>query len=521
MSASSQGRSASRHVAIDLGASSGRVIEVVVESDRVSAVRELHRFANGPVESKRGQAAGWTWPIESIWDGALEGLRAAAREGDPIASIGIDSWAVDYGLVDEHGELVAPVSAYRDPRTQAPMARLRAALGDDAIYAQTGVAFQPFNTLYQLAADAADPSRPLDRATRMLMVPDLLAHRLCGSLVCERTNAGTTQCYDTEADHGRGAWVESFAEAAGVRRGVLPEVVPAGTRLGTLRPSIAEATGLDRSTPVLATASHDTASAVAAAPIEEAGDVYVSSGTWSLVGVEVDRPIRTAAARRAGLTNEPGAHGATRLLRNVAGLWILQECRRAFESAGRRWTWAALAEAAAGEPAFRSVIDPDDARFAAPGLDMPERVRAWCGEHGEPLPDTDQAITRTILDGLALATAEAARRVTSVAGMDLRRLAIVGGGAANIMLARLIAEAAGVPVVLGPTEATAIGNALVQHVALEGATGRDAARAVRRLAATAHGAETRTIEPTGAGRHALAAAQTRLDAARTCETLPS
>ncbi|MFZ9692417.1 MAG: FGGY-family carbohydrate kinase, partial [Phycisphaerales bacterium] len=245
------------------------------------------------------------------------------------------------------------------------------------------------------------------------------------------------------------------------------------------------------------------------------GDVYVSSGTWSLVGVEVERPVRTAAARHAGLTNEPGAHGATRLLRNVAGLWILQECRRAFESAGRRWTWEALSAAASETAAFRSVIDPDDARFAAPGLDMPERVRAWCREHGEPVPESDGAIARSILDGLALATAEAARRVTSVAGMELRRLAIVGGGAANIMLARLIAEAAGVPVVLGPTEATAIGNALVQHVALAGATGAEAARAVRRFAATVEGA--RTIEPSGAGRAEIEDARRRIDTVRTCE----
>ncbi|MGA1392589.1 MAG: FGGY-family carbohydrate kinase, partial [Phycisphaerales bacterium] len=184
-------------------------------------------------------------------------------------------------------------------------------------------------------------------------------------------------------------------------------------------------------------------------------------------------------------------------------------------SAGRRWTWEALSAAASETAAFRSVIDPDDARFAAPGLDMPERVRAWCREHGEPVPESDGAIARSILDGLALATAEAARRVTSVAGMELRRLAIVGGGAANIMLARLIAEAAGVPVVLGPTEATAIGNALVQHVALEGATGRDAARGVRRLAATVEGA--RTIEPSGAGRAEIEDARRRIDTVRTCE----
>ena len=507
---------ARRHLAIDLGASSGRVIEATVTGDRVKTLRELHRFANGPVPVPRGDGLRWVWPIESIWSGVLEGLRVAARDRTPVASIGIDSWAVDYGLVDRAGSLVAPVAAYRDPRTQAPMARLRTALGDEAIYARTGIAFQPFNTLYQLAADVEDPSRPLDRAERLLMIPDLLAHRLCGSAVGERTNAGTTQCFDVEAHGGRGAWLDAFVEAAGAPTRILPEVVPAGTRLGTLRPVLAELLGLAVETAIVATASHDTASAVAAAPIEAAGDVYVSSGTWSLVGVEIAAPLRTGPAREAGLTNEPGAHGATRLLRNVAGLWILQECRRRFEADGRAWSWPDLSAAAANEPAFQSVIDPDDPRFAAPGLDMPDRVRAWCREHGEPVPERDAAIARTVLDSLAIATADAARRVGEIAGTGCSRIAIVGGGAANTLLARLIAACADCEVVLGPTEATALGNALVQHVALEGgdraAHEAESAREVRRLAATFEAAGTRPIEPQGELRAAIESACERLHA---------
>ena len=513
---------ARRHLAIDLGASSGRVIEVAVTGDRVKTLSELHRFANGPVPVPRGDGLRWVWPIESIWSGVLEGLRVAARDRTPVASIGIDSWAVDYGLVDRAGSLVAPVAAYRDPRTQAPMARLRTALGDEAIYAQTGIAFQPFNTLYQLAADAEDPSRPLDRAERLLMIPDLLAHRLCGSVVGERTNAGTSQCFDSEARDGRGAWIDSFVSAAGAPTRILPEVVPAGTRLGTLRPALAELLELAADTTIVATASHDTASAVAAAPIEAAGDVYVSSGTWSLVGVEIATPLRTAAAREAGLANEPGAHGATRLLRNVAGLWIIQECRRRFEADGRGWSWADLSAAAANEPAFRSVIDPDDARFAAPGLDMPDRVRAWCREHGEAVPESDAAVARAILDGLAIATADAAKRVGEVAGTGCSRIAIVGGGAANTLLARLIAECSDCEVLLGPTEATALGNALVQHVALEGgdraADEAESAREVRRLAASFGGSAGRNIEPSGALRGQIASARGRLHAASICET---
>ncbi len=509
MSHASPAINARRILAIDLGASSGRVIEVRIRPDDSIDVAELHRFANAPESIAIGGTARWVWPFESIWNGVLEGLRIASRDAAPIDSIGIDSWAVDYGLVDDAGRLVAPVSAYRDGRTARPMARIRAAVGDAEIYAATGIAFQPFNTLYQLAADAEDPARPLEQAERILMIPDLVAQRLCGSAVGERSNAGTTQCFDAAA----GAWIDALVAAAGVPRRILPEVVAAGTELGTLRPRLAASVGLSASTRVIATATHDTASAVAAAPIEASGDVYVSSGTWSLVGVEVERPIRTEAARVAGLTNEPAAHGGTRLLRNVAGLWILQECRRAFEAAGRANSWASLAEAAEAEPAFRSVIDPDDPRFSPPGLDMPERVRSWCREHGEREPRSDAAIARTIFDSLALATANAARRVTEAAGVPLRRLAIVGGGAANTVLDRLIAEAAGVEVVLGATEATAIGNALVQQAALDGLAGREAAAAVRGAAAKIEEHARRTFEPTGSLEGPIHDARSRLAAA--------
>jgi rhamnulokinase len=406
----------------------------------------------------------WTWDAAALRSSILDGLRAAAADG-PVDSIGIDTWGVDYGLLDAQGGLVRDPVAYRDPRTREPFASLRATLGDATIYGATGIQFQPFNTLYQLAADAADPDRPLERAARMLLMPDLVAHWLCGSVACERTNASTTQMLDAK-DRG---WNGLLARAAGVPSRLLPELVDAGdTRpLGTLRAEIAAATGLPAATPVVATATHDTAAAVAGAPIDPASDLYVSSGTWSLVGLELPQAIVSEAARRANATNELGAFGSVRFLRNVAGLWLVQQCEEAFEREGRTRSWAELAALAEASPSLASVIDPDDPALFEPG-DMPARIRAACVARGEPVPDSDAALVRCALDSVALATARAARALATIAGRTPRRVVIVGGGSANDLLNRLVADATGLPVETGPVECTAIGNALLQHAALEG-----------------------------------------------------
>lgn len=451
-----------RHVAIDLGASSGRVMEVAV-GDGALEVRELHRFANAPVEARRAGGVTLCWPFERILESILEGLRRAG-EGGPVDSIGIDSWAVDYALVDDEGELVRPIAAYRDPRTQGPFARLRRELGDERIYRATGIAFQPFNTLYQLAADAEDPMRPLERAQRMLMLPDFVAMRLCGSTACERTNASSTQLLDAAT---RG-WNHELARAAGVPPRILPELVDAGARepLGTLLPDIADEAGLPADVPVLAVGTHDTASAVLAAPIDPRGDVYISSGTWSLVGVELAKPVLGEAARMANLTNELGVFGTTRFLRNVAGMWLVQQLGSAFEAAGRRRSWAELASLAAGAEPLRSLIDPDHPSLFAPG-DMPAHIAALCRDRGEPVPETDAQLLRCAFDSVAVATARAVRMVAESASFAPKRVVIVGGGASNALLDQLVADATGLPVETGPTEATAIGNALAQHAAFE------------------------------------------------------
>jgi len=486
-----------RHIAIDLGASSGRVVEVVVSGGSIET-RVLHRFANAPAAVSRAGNLRLCWPFERIFEEILEGLRRAA-EGGAVDSIGVDSWAVDYALLDEGGELVRPIAAYRDARTQEPFARLRAQLGDEAIYRATGIAFQPFNTLYQLAADAADPIRPFERAQRMLMLPDYIAFRLCGTMLCERTNASSTQLLDART----GEWSAELARAAGVPARVLPEVVEAGTRLGEISVEIADETGLDPSTPVIATATHDTASAVVAAPIDPAHDIYVSSGTWSLVGAELRAPVTSDAARRANITNELGAFGTVRFLKNVAGLWLVQQLEAAFEAEGRKRSWSELSALASAAEPLRSVVNPDDPALFEPG-DMPARIRAACAARGEPEPGDDGALVRCALDSVALATARAAREIATIAGLDARRIVVVGGGAANELLDQLIADASGLAVETGPTECTAIGNALVQFAALEEIANAAPLRAIVRA-----GFASRRFEPDSANHARMQAAMAR------------
>ncbi|MEY2715330.1 MAG: hypothetical protein RIT24_1673, partial [Planctomycetota bacterium] len=409
---------ARRHIAIDLGASGGRVVEVVVSGDAIGT-RVLHRFANAPAAVSRAGSLKLCWPFERMFEEILEGLRRAA-EGGAVDSIGVDSWAVDYALLDDDGELVRPIAAYRDARTQEPFTRLRAQLGDEAIYRATGIAFQPFNTLYQLAADATDPIAPFERSQRMLMLPDYIAYRLCGTMLCERTNASSTQMLDART----GEWSAELARAAGVPARVLPEIVEAGTRLGEISAEIADETGLDPATPVVATATHDTASAVVAAPIDPAHDIYVSSGTWSLVGAELRTPITSDAARRANITNELGAFGTVRFLKNVAGLWLVQQLEAAFEAGGRTRSWAELAALASAAEPLRSVVNPDDPALFEPG-DMPARLRAACVARGEPEPRDDGEFVRCALDSVALATAYAAREIAVIAGRDARRIGVV------------------------------------------------------------------------------------------------
>ncbi|GGS28940.1 rhamnulokinase [Deinococcus knuensis] len=465
MSAEVSGAS-TRHVAIDLGASSGRVALGTVSGGRLE-VEVLHRFPNGGVPV----SGGLQWDILGLWREVLHGLTLAGQRG-VVASVGVNSWAVDYGLLDAHGELLGGVHHYRSPRLDGVMERVRADLGDDSIYSTTGIQFLPFNTLYQLAAER--PER-LAEAEVLLMVPDLLHFWLCGAKATERTNASTTGLYDPRT----GDWAWALVDAAGIPRALLPRIVEPGTDLGELRPDVVRETGLT-GTRVIAPATHDTASAVAAVPArEEGGWAYVSSGTWSLVGVESPRPVLTDAARNMNLTNEAGLGGTTRLLKNVMGLWIVQECRRAWNA-----DFAALYADAAALPTGGPVFDPDDARFLAPGTDMPARVQAACRETGQPVPQTPPEIVRCVLDSLARRIADVLDGLEAVTGTPIDTLYVVGGGSQGDLLNRLTADATGRPVIAGPVEATLIGNLLVQAQAgghLGGARLRDVVRASSEL----------------------------------------
>jgi len=456
--------SKSKHyLAIDLGASSGRVMDARFDGTRLS-LEEVHRFENRVVHVHDGSEQGrYHWDLLRLWDEIVAGLRRSSDRAGEITSIGFDTWGVDYGLIGKSGRLVHQPTAYRDPRKNDLYQDVRDKLTDQKIYERTGIQFMPINTLYQLAVDAQDVDKPLERTESLLMVPDLLAYWLTGAKANEHTFASTSQCYDASACE----WTEDLLGAIGVSTSIFERIVQPGDRepLGTLNKIVAEATKLPASTRLSAVASHDTASAVVAVPMSDPSTcAYISSGTWSLVGLELDAPVRTPEALAANFTNEAGIEGTTRFLKNCAGLWLIQECRRVWSEQGKRFSYAELASMAGDATAFVSVFDPDDPRFATPG-DMPTRIREACKDNGEPEPADEAALIRAILDSLALRYDQLIRTAASVANRKIKTLHIVGGGAANTVLNQITADVTGLEVVAGPGEATALGNAVVQAIA--------------------------------------------------------
>lgn len=435
---------------VDLGAESGRVVTGAFDGRRVT-LDEVRRFPNGPVE------VGGTlrWDVHRLWDEVRVGLSTAATRG-PIHSVGVDSWAVDHILLADDGSPLDLPFHYRDRRTEGVMERAFGIVSREDIFAATGLQFLPFNTLYQLLA--TDPGR-LRAARRLLMIPDFFHRRLCGSDAVEFTNATTTQFFDPTA---RG-WATDLLDRFGLPHQFLGPVVPPGTVLGNVRTDVAAATGLGP-IPVVAPATHDTASAVAAAPTDRTGRAdwaYISSGTWSLVGVELPAAILTPAVLRFNLTNEGGVDGTYRLLKNVAGLWLVQGCRASFRNRGIDLDYDRLMNQAAAAEPKRSVIDPDDPRFLNPP-DMPAAIAAACREMGQPVPESTGQYVRCCLDSLALKYARVIRDLEEVTGVRIQVIHVVGGGSRNRLLNRLTAEACGRPVLAGPVEATALGNVLVQ-----------------------------------------------------------
>lgn len=439
-------------LAADLGAESGRVMAGRFDGRKVR-LEEVHRFPNGPVSL----AGTWRWDVLRLWAEVKAGLAAAAgRFGPAVASVGADTWGVDYVLLSKSGELIGQPYHYRDRRTDGVMDRAAAVMPRAEVYAATGTQFLPFNTLYQLIASNERTPKLLAHAHRLLLMPDFFHWYLCGSTAVEFTNATTTQCYDPSARE----WATGLLKRFGLPTGLFGEVVPPGTRLGELRPDVRADTGLG-AIPVIAPATHDTASAVAAVPTAYTGQAnwaYISSGTWSLVGVEVPNPVLTEQAFRGGLTNEGGVDGTFRLLKNVMGLWLVQRCRAAF---GGCEDYDSLTRQAEAAPPLRSLIDPDDPRFLNPP-DMPTAVAGFCRQTGQPVPDTPGQFVRCCLESLALKYRAVFHNLAAVTGVPIEVVHVAGGGSRNRLLNQFTADATGLPVVAGPVEATALGNVLVQ-----------------------------------------------------------
>ena len=459
-----------RLAAVDLGATSGRVMLAEIGPDRLD-LHEVHRFPNGPL----GVGDGLFWDFPALQQGVLTGLERAAAEGR-LHGIGIDSWGVDYGLLDATGELVGNPYSHRDRRTDGVGDRVIAEVGAEALYDVNGLQQLPFNTIYQLVASLGTPE--LTRARTMLLIPDLLGHWLTGEVGAERTNASTTGLYDVRSRQ----WATDLAARVGVPTGLLPPIRDPGSVLGPVLPAVSPRLA---GVPVVAVGSHDTASAVVGVPAGDESFAYISSGTWSLVGLELHQPVVTEDARLADFTNETGVDGTIRFLRNVMGLWVLSECVREWGSE----LGALLAAAADAEPLL-TVVDIDDPSLLPPG-DMPARVATLAREAGEPEPADEVAMARCVLDSLALAYRRQVRAACRLAGREVSVVHVVGGGARNDLLCRLTADACERPVLAGPTEAAALGNVLVQARAL-GADLPDLA-AMRAMVRRTH--DIRRVEP--------------------------
>jgi rhamnulokinase len=442
------------HAAVDLGAGSGRVFVGVVRPD-VARLEEVHRFRYAP----RLSDGHLRWDIRALFDGIRAGLHDAAKiaRGSmaELASVGVDSWGVDYGLVDGEGDLVEEPIAYRDDRTAGMMEEVFVRLPREVIFAKTGIQFLALNTLYQLAAHSRQglPAR----TARLLLIPDLCHHMLCGSLTSERTNASTTQMLDVWT----GEWDEALATAAGIPFSLLPELVDAGTDLGTVRAELGSDLDL-RSLRVIAPATHDTASAIVGTPLEP-GWAYISSGTWSLVGVELNEPLTHDEVLRTNFTNERGANGTVRFLTNVMGLWILESCRREWGMEAPEHL-TTLLQAVASRPAEGRTVFPDAPRFFNP-RSMTAELRAAMAEAGHPPAGDPVDLTKVILDSLAARYASIVDTLETLTGRTIPGIHIVGGGSLNDYLNQATANAARRPVAAGPVEATALGNLLVQSLA--------------------------------------------------------
>lgn len=447
--------SGSSYVAVDLGAESGRVVVGTLEEGRVR-LDEVHRFANVAVRTPDGLH----WDILRLYAEILDGLRLAAqRYGPALAGIGVDSWGVDYGLIDAGGRLLGNPYSYRDARTDGMPEAAARIVPPQEQYARTGIAQLSFNTVYQLMALGRSDDRTVHLATALLMIPDLLHFWLCGERAAEYTNATTTGALGVD-----GAWAHDLLARLGAPSHMLLPPAPAGTRIGAVRRAVREACNLE-AIPIYLPATHDTGCAVVAVPADpRAGThAYISCGTWSLLGLELEHPIVSDEARRAGFTNEGGVAGTYRFLTNISGLWLLQECRRAWGRHGTLWDYTDLTNQAAAAPSPNVVFDVDEPAFLHPD-DMPAAINAALARSGQQAISYAPDLTRAILENLALKYRVQLERAERLTGTRVAVIHLLGGGVRNGLLCQLTADACKRPVVTGPVEATALGNVLVQAI---------------------------------------------------------
>jgi rhamnulokinase len=445
-----------RYLAIDLGAESGRAMLGRLGGARLT-IEELRRFPNLPVRLP----GSLHWDVLRLWGEVADSIRMAAHhQGDRLASVGLDTWGVDFALLDRRDALIGNPYHYRDNRTDGMQAEAFRRMPREQIFEHTGIQFMQINTLYQLLALVLARDPALEIAVTFLTMPDLLNFWLTGQKGCEFTNATTTQCYDPRA----GGWATPVLNALGIPVGIFPQVIAPGTLLGPLRPALAQELGADDLV-LVAPACHDTGSAVAAVPAEGANFAWLSSGTWSVIGVEAPAPVIDERSLAFNLTNEGGVNGTFRCSKNIMGLWIVQECRRTWVANGHDWSYDELARMAELSAPLAAVIDPDDDEFFKPG-DMPSRIQTFCRRTGQTAPSEPGAIVRCALESLALKYRWVLERLQTVTGQHLDPIHIIGGGAQNQLLNQFTADATGRTVVAGPVEATAIGNLLVQAIAL-------------------------------------------------------
>jgi len=443
------------YLAVDLGAESGRVIAGRLDGGRVQ-LDELHRFPNVTVNV----AGTRRWDVLRLWTDIQEGLtKGAAKYGTSVVSVGVDTWGVDYVLLSRKDEMLGAPYTYRDPRTQGVMSHAFTRVSHGEIFQQTGLQFMEINTLYQLIAMSLKDPELMAQADRFLMMPDFFHWLLSGSKVVEFTNATTTQCLHPL----RRTWANDLLTKFSVPTSIFPDLVQPGTKLGPLREDVAARTGLSR-IQVVAPPTHDTAAAVAAVPTDRTGKAnwaYISSGTWSLIGVEVQQAILTPEALALNVTNEGGIDGTYRLLKNVMGLWLVQECRRSFERRGKSYDYGALVQMASEAAPFRSIVDCNDSTFLSPP-DMAVALQDWCRKTGQPVPETEGQLIRCALESLALKYRQVLEGIESLTGERVEVIHVVGGGGKNELLNQFTADACNRPLVAGPVEATALGNVLIQ-----------------------------------------------------------